>query len=159
MWGRLRRRRLNEFRQFPEPEGGVVKVRAVRTHAGAPVQAFGPTGLDPLELVIYPSWMDRSKPLNVHEAKAQFSELLDRAHAGQEIVVSKKGKPWAKIVPIGRAKKRELGFGIGVVDETFFEPLPEVELAAWEAGTSRVAKVGKRVTSSSRALRSGGSRK
>jgi prevent-host-death family protein len=79
--------------------------------------------------------MDRNKPLNVHEAKAQFSELLDRAHAGQEIVVSKKGKPWAKIVPLREQTKRELGFGLGMgtVGESFFEPLPESELRAWES--------------------------
>ena len=76
--------------------------------------------------------MERHKPFTVREAKAQFSALLDRAHAGQEIVVSKRGKPWAKIVPIGKPKKRELGFAKGVVGDAFFEPLPDAELAAWE---------------------------
>jgi prevent-host-death family protein len=76
--------------------------------------------------------MDREKPLNVHEAKAQFSELLDRAHAGQEIIVSKKGKPWAKIVPIVASKKREFGFARGAVDASFFDALPDAELDAWE---------------------------
>jgi prevent-host-death family protein len=98
--------------------------------------------------------MDRNKPLNVHEAKAQFSELLDRAHAGQEIVVSKKGKPWAKIVPILAREKRELGFGVGTVGKAFFEPLPESELSAWEndaidpimvsSGREKTTKVRKR---------------
>jgi prevent-host-death family protein len=76
--------------------------------------------------------MDRDKPISVHQAKAHFSELLDRAHGGQEIVVSKKGRPWAKIVPLSALLRRELGFGIGVVDDAFFEPLPPGELAAWE---------------------------
>jgi prevent-host-death family protein len=77
--------------------------------------------------------MRAAKPLNIHEAKAHFSELLDRAHAGQEIVVSKKGTPWAKIVPLGVPLRRELGFGVGTVGEAFFEPLPAEELNAWES--------------------------
>lgn len=35
------------------------------------------------------------------EAKAQFSNLLDRAAAGEEIVITKHGKPVAKIVSAG----------------------------------------------------------
>lgn len=36
---------------------------------------------------------------NVHDAKTNFSKLLDRAHAGEEIVLAKAGKPYAKLVP------------------------------------------------------------
>ena len=76
--------------------------------------------------------MDAKKIINVHEAKAHLSELLDRAHAGQHIVVSKKGKPWAKLVPIAAPAKRSLGFVEARVTEAFFESLPESELHAWE---------------------------
>jgi prevent-host-death family protein len=31
--------------------------------------------------------------INVHEAKTKFSSLLERAHAGEEIIVAKAGKP------------------------------------------------------------------
>lgn len=37
---------------------------------------------------------------NVHEAKTRFSELLERAHAGEEVVIAKAGKPYARLVPI-----------------------------------------------------------
>lgn len=37
---------------------------------------------------------------NVNDAKAQFSQLVDRAHAGEEIVVAKDGEPWARLVPL-----------------------------------------------------------
>lgn len=37
--------------------------------------------------------------INVYEAKTQLSRLLDRAAAGEEIVIAKAGKPLAKLVP------------------------------------------------------------
>jgi prevent-host-death family protein len=41
----------------------------------------------------------------VADAKARFSELLARAEAGETIVISRHGRPVAKMVPAG---KREL---------------------------------------------------
>lgn len=43
---------------------------------------------------------DPQKTFNLHEAKTHFSRLVDRAHAGEEIVVAKAGVPYAKLVPI-----------------------------------------------------------
>ena len=37
---------------------------------------------------------------NIHEAKAQLSRLLERAHAGEETVVAKAGKPFARLMPL-----------------------------------------------------------
>ncbi len=37
---------------------------------------------------------------NVHEAKTHFSELLERAHRGEEVIIAKAGKPYARLVPI-----------------------------------------------------------
>lgn len=71
--------------------------------------------------------------INVHEAKTHFSRLLEQAHAGQEIVLAKAGKPYARLVPLEPRKgKRQPGRLAGKIDETFFEPLPDEELAAWE---------------------------
>ena len=42
---------------------------------------------------------DPSATFNVHEAKTHFSKLIDRAHAGEEIIVAKAGVPYAKLVP------------------------------------------------------------
>ena len=69
--------------------------------------------------------------INVHQAKTHLSQLLDRAHAGEEIVLSKSGKPYAKLVPLEKPK-RKLGFIKGHLDDSFFEPLPDAELDAWE---------------------------
>ena len=69
--------------------------------------------------------------VNVHEAKTHFSKLLERAHAGEEIVLAKAGKPYARLVPLESAQPRVPGIAEGRVDEYFFEPLPEMELTAW----------------------------
>jgi prevent-host-death family protein len=71
--------------------------------------------------------------VNVHEAKTHFSRLLDRAHAGEEIVIGKAGKPYAKLVPLLPATTRIPGIAKGSVTDAFFEPLPEDELQAWES--------------------------
>lgn len=71
--------------------------------------------------------------VNVHEAKTHFSRLLEQAHAGEEIIVAKAGKPYARLVPLAPAVgRRQPGRLKGRVDDTFFEALPEAELDAWE---------------------------
>ena len=69
--------------------------------------------------------------INVHEAKTHFSRLLERAHQGEEIVLAKAGKPYAKLVPLDERKDRVPGIAKGRVTEAFFEPLPPEELEAW----------------------------
>lgn len=39
------------------------------------------------------------KITNIHEAKTHLSRLVERAAAGEEIVIGKAGKPVAKLVP------------------------------------------------------------
>ena len=41
--------------------------------------------------------------VNIHEAKAQISHLVERVARGEEIVIGKAGKPVAKLVPYSRA--------------------------------------------------------
>lgn len=71
--------------------------------------------------------------VNVHEAKTHFSKLLEQAHAGEEIIVAKAGKPYARLVPLAtESGNRRPGRLPGSVSDEFFEPLPDDELAAWE---------------------------
>ena len=52
-----------------------------------------------------------STQVNIHEAKTHLSRLVERAAAGEEIVVAKAGKPMAKLVPYETPNEpRELGF-------------------------------------------------
>jgi len=72
--------------------------------------------------------------VNVHEAKTHLSRLLEQAHAGEEIILAKAGKPYARLVPLasGPAARRP-GRLRGQIDtSTFFEPLPSDELDAWD---------------------------
>lgn len=43
---------------------------------------------------------DPRKTFNVHDAKSNLSKLIDRAHAGEEIVIAKAGKPYARLMPL-----------------------------------------------------------
>ena len=46
---------------------------------------------------------------NVHEAKTRFSELLERVHNGEEVIIAKAGKPYAKLVPVREVSERKPG--------------------------------------------------
>ena len=71
------------------------------------------------------------KTVNVHEAKTQLSRLLDRAHAGEEIVIAKAGKPFARLVPLKDPDNREPGRYPDKIPDSFYDDLPEDELKAW----------------------------
>jgi len=49
--------------------------------------------------------------VNMHEAKTHLSRLVERVEGGEEIVISRAGKPAAKLVPVpqGEPGKRKLG--------------------------------------------------
>jgi len=40
--------------------------------------------------------------INIHEAKTNFSKLVERAAAGEEIIIGKAGKPVARLVTYGK---------------------------------------------------------
>ncbi len=68
----------------------------------------------------------------MHEAKTHFSKLLERAHAGEEIIIAKSGKPYARLCPLGSPEPRQPGLLQGVLEPQFFDPLSDDELEKWE---------------------------
>ena len=73
--------------------------------------------------------------VNVHEAQTHLSRLLVKVEAGEEIVIVRSGKPVARLVAHQDSRPvRRFGALKGrlTVDDSFFDPLPESELAAWE---------------------------
>lgn len=75
------------------------------------------------------------KSVNIYEAKTHLSELVQRAHNGEEIVISKAGRPVARLVPLGRVSERRApGHWAGKVRiaEDFDAPLPESMLEDFE---------------------------
>ncbi|WP_081619759.1 type II toxin-antitoxin system Phd/YefM family antitoxin [Thioalkalivibrio sp. ALJT] len=74
-----------------------------------------------------------STTANVHEEKTHLSRLLKRAHDGEEIILAKSGRPYARLVPLeSTPARRQPGRVTGRVEDAFFESLPEDELDAWE---------------------------
>lgn len=74
-----------------------------------------------------------AETVNLYDAKTRLSRLVDRAVAGEVIVIARAGKPVVRLVPVDDATPRQPGLLKGLaVPDGLFEPLPEDELAVWE---------------------------
>ena len=74
--------------------------------------------------------------VTVHVAKTTLSKLIERAEAGEEIVIARGNDPVVKLTPLKPAPHRQFGLyqGVAKIGPEFFEPLPEDELQAWDGG-------------------------
>ena len=72
--------------------------------------------------------------VNVHEAKTNLSRLLAQVESGEEVIIARNGKPVARLAPVQKRGKPQTDVFKGkfVLPDSFFEPLPEEELKAWE---------------------------
>ena len=72
--------------------------------------------------------------VNVHQAKTQLSRLLARVEAGEDVVIARRGEPVARLVGCKPRSKRQADIlkGKVIIPDSFFDPLPEEELTAWE---------------------------
>jgi prevent-host-death family protein len=73
---------------------------------------------------------------NVAEAKAKLSELLDRALAGEEVVIARAGEPLVRLTPL-KPKVREgrgawRGWGADIPTEVFLAQMDPEDLDAAE---------------------------
>ncbi|MGQ0623560.1 MAG: type II toxin-antitoxin system Phd/YefM family antitoxin [Sporichthyaceae bacterium] len=64
--------------------------------------------------------------VNMHEAKTNLSKLVERAAAGEEIVIARAGVPVARLVPVRHHQPVALGLLRGQVRvaASFDAPLP-----------------------------------
>ncbi len=65
--------------------------------------------------------------VNIHEAKTNLSRLLARVAAGEEVVISKAGKPVARLVPYSKKGHRRIpgrDKGLVKISNDFDAPLP-----------------------------------
>lgn len=72
----------------------------------------------------------------VHQAKTNLSKLIAQAEAGEEVTISRGDKPAVRLVVVAAEpdpKPRVPGLWKGRIgfDESFFDPLPDEELALW----------------------------
>lgn len=72
--------------------------------------------------------------VNIHEAKTQFSKLIEAVGLGNEIIIAKAGKPAAMLVPVPTAPLRKPGAMKGKIRiaDDFDAPLPDDLQAAFE---------------------------
>lgn len=76
--------------------------------------------------------------VTIHAAKTHLSQLIERACAGEEVIISRGATPVVKLVPVrepGHADGRRFGAFAGrlpPVPDSFFDALPKDELDAWE---------------------------
>ncbi|HUF64621.1 MAG TPA: type II toxin-antitoxin system Phd/YefM family antitoxin [Gemmatimonadaceae bacterium] len=76
----------------------------------------------------------RKATVNIYEAKTHFSDLIDQVAKGEEIVISRRGKPVARLAPIpGRGIKFGILKGKLTVPADFDAPLPP-DIQRWFDG-------------------------
>lgn len=72
--------------------------------------------------------------INLYDAKTHLSALVDRAAAGEEIIIAKAGTPLARLMPLAqpRTARRPGGWESGVwIADDFDAPLPPEILTAF----------------------------
>jgi prevent-host-death family protein len=93
------------------------------------------------------------KVVNIHQVKAKLSEYLDAVAKGERVVICKRNQPVAELraVEHQRTEPRPIGGGphYFAVPDSFFEPMPDEFLDAFESGpvfpaTSRPSRVAER---------------
>lgn len=68
-----------------------------------------------------------TKSVGVHEAKTHLSRLLNTVAAGEEVVITRRGEPAARLVPIRSTAGRAFGIDRGrlSIPPDFDAPLDE----------------------------------
>jgi prevent-host-death family protein len=79
--------------------------------------------------------LDQVTTVNIHAAKTHLSRLVDRAAAGEEIIIARAGKPVARLAPL-RSERRRPGLLRGrlTVARDFDAALPAAILNAFYGG-------------------------
>ena len=78
------------------------------------------------------------KTVNIAAAKARLPALVERASGGEEIILSRHGKPKARLVPLAQKKKYVHGAGKGRwkgTERVLDRPLPEDIANAFRGAT------------------------
>ena len=73
--------------------------------------------------------------VNIHEAKTQFSKLIERVLHGEEITIARAGRPVARLVPVEfPPSRRSPGSARGKlkIRRDFDAPLPKTLLQSFE---------------------------
>ena len=71
------------------------------------------------------------KTLKLHEAKAHLSELVGQVKSGEEIIISRYGKPVAKLTGLGSVQERRLGFYPVRFESNLLEPTDDETISTF----------------------------
>ncbi len=63
--------------------------------------------------------------VNMHRAKTELSKLVAKALEGEEVIVTRSGKPVVRLVPIRKPRVPGIGKGLGWIGPNFDDPMPE----------------------------------
>ncbi len=73
--------------------------------------------------------------VNIYEAKARLSALIEQAESGEEIIIARAGKPVARLTPVGMTTDNRSGVRFGGFTEKqlnlttdFHEPCTDDDL-------------------------------
>lgn len=73
--------------------------------------------------------------INIYDAKTRLSQLVDKAASGEDVVVSRHGKPLVRITRLAEPR-RQIKFGVLkgrlTIPADFDAPLPDEVLASFE---------------------------
>lgn len=90
-------------------------------------------------MVIYMVYYMVMIMVNIHEAKAKLSSLIEKAEKGERVVLCRRNVPVAEIRPLPEARRRPRPVGLAkkelgefTVPAEFFEPLPDDVLEGFE---------------------------
>lgn len=68
--------------------------------------------------------------VNIAEAKAQLSQIIERVHRGEKITIAKNNLPLVDLIPHQPQKPRQLGIAQGLItfsDDVFASDNAEIE--------------------------------
>ena len=74
--------------------------------------------------------------VNIHEAKTHLSRLLADVERGREVIITRSGKPVAKLVPVGSDRPRRTAGALRGqiwIASDFDDPLPDDVLDEFES--------------------------
>lgn len=66
------------------------------------------------------------KTVNIYEAKARLSKLVEEAEAGRDVIIARAGRPVARLTSLRPTRRRRLGLLDGKfrIPDDFNAPLP-----------------------------------
>lgn len=78
------------------------------------------------------------KRVNMHDAKTHLSEYIAKLEPGEVILICNRNEPMAELRKLGDGDEGPrpigLGKGLATIPDSFFDPLPDDLLRAFEGG-------------------------